>query len=123
MKSDLELLQGRWSQVSFEENGTKDAPDTHGSPRAVMTIAGCRFHVAVPGEETLIEGHFAMDGAHRPKHIDWIDSMGDDAGKVIPSIFELEKDSFRFAAADPDMARPKNFTGGHGITIRAFVRL
>lgn len=123
MKSDLELLQGCWSQVSFEENGITDTPDTHGSPNAVMTIAGCTFHVAVPGEETLIEGNFTMDGSHHPKHIDWIDSIGDDAGKVIPAIFELQKDSFKFAAADPDMARPKSFTGGQGITIRAFARV
>lgn len=123
MESDLGLFQGRWSQVAFEENGITGAPDTHGSPKAVMTIAGNTFHVAVPGEETLVEGSFTMDGLHHPKHIDWIDSIGDDAGKVIPAIYEFGNGSFRFAAADTDMARPGSFTGGQGITIRAFVRV
>ena len=123
MRSDLELLQGRWSQVAFEENGITDVPDAHGSPKAVMTIAGYTFHVAVPDEETLVEGSFAIDESHHPKHINWIDSIGDDAGKVIPAIYELGKDSFRFAAADPGMVRPDRFTGGQGITIRAFIRV
>lgn len=123
MESELRCFQGRWTQVAFEENGTTDAPDAHGSPNAVMTIAGQTFHVAVPGEEALIEGSFTMDGSTHPKRIDWIDSIGDDAGKLIPAIYEIEGDSFRFAAADPNMTRPEDFSGGPGITIRAFVRV
>lgn len=123
MEADLHLLQGRWMQVAFEDNGTTDAPDTHGSPKAVTTILGQRFHVAVPGEDALIEGSFTMDASAHPKRINWIDSIGDDAGKLIPAIYELAEDRFRFAAADPDMARPEDFSGGQGITIRAFVRL
>lgn len=123
MEADLHLLQGMWTQVLFEENGTTDAPDTHGSPKAVTTIAGQSFHVSVPGEDTLLEGGFTMDASVYPKRIDWIDSIGDDAGKLIPAIYELAEDSFRFAAADPGMARPEDFSGGRGITIRAFVRV
>jgi len=123
MKSDLLIFQGRWSQVAFEDNGTTDAPDTHGSPKAVMTISGQTFHVTVPGEEPLIEGTFTMDVSAHPKRIDWIDSIGDDAGKLIPAIYEFEENGFRFAAADPGMTRPEDFFGGQGITIRAFVRI
>lgn len=123
MKTDLGSLQGRWKQLAFEENGTPNAPDTHGSPKAIMTIAEQSFHVAVPGEEALITGSFTLDGSAHPKRIDWIDSIGDDAGKLIPAIYELEGDRFRFAAADPDMTRPEDFSGGQGITIRAFVRV
>ena len=123
MEADLRFLQGRWTQVAFEENGATDAPDAHGSPKAVTTIAGQTFHVAVPGEKALIEGSFTIDGSASPKRIDWIDSIGDDAGKLIPAIYELEGDSFRFAAADADMTRPEDFSGGQGITIRAFVRV
>lgn len=123
MGSDLDRLQGRWTQVAFEENGMADPPDSHGAPGAVMTVTGQRFHVAVPGGETLVEGRFTMDGSRRPGSIDWIDDMGGDAGKTIPAIYELGRDSFRFAAADPGMSRPEGFAGGQGITIRAFVRM
>ena len=123
MEPELERLQGQWIQIAFEENGIPDPADTHGAPGAVMTVTGRRFHVAVPGAEALVEGSFKLDPAHYPKHIDWIDSIGDDAGKTIPAIYELKGDSFKFAAADPGMSRPDGFAGGHGITIRAFVRL
>ena len=123
MQADQQALQGRWMQVAFEENGRSDTPDKHGSPKAVMTILDQTFHVAVPGESALIEGSFMMEGSAHPKRIDWFDRIGDDAGKLIPAIYEIEGDRFRFAAADPDMTRPKDFSGGHGITIRSFIRL
>lgn len=123
MSGDLERLQGQWRQIRFEENGRVDPPDSHGAAGAVMTISGQSFHVVVPGGKTLIEGCFALDDAANPKGIDWIDSMGEDAGKTLPAIYELADDRFQFAAADADMARPKGFDGGHGVTIRGFVRL
>lgn len=123
MESDLQFFQGSWTQVAFEENGATNTPDTHGSPEAVMTIAGQTFHVAIPGEEPLVKGSFTMDQTTHPKRIDWIDSIGDDAGKLIPAIYEFERNGFRFAASDPDMARPEDYSGGQGITIRAFVRV
>lgn len=123
MVSDLQLLQGHWRQVAFQDNGLVDAPDAHGAPDAVTTISGQSFHVAVPGEAPLIDGRFQLDETLHPRCIDWIDSIGEDAGKRIPAIYELGENSFRFAAADPGMARPKDFSGGQGITIRTFTRL
>ena len=123
MEPDLARLQGRWSQVAFEENAMTDAPDSHGADGAVMSVTGCRFHVAIPGQDPLIEGSFVMDASQDPGCIDWTDSIGDDAGKIIPAIYELKGDRFRFAAADPGMPRPEGFCGGQGITIRSFIRI
>ncbi|WP_288427299.1 TIGR03067 domain-containing protein [uncultured Agrobacterium sp.] len=123
MEADIKRLQGLWRQVRFEENGIVDPIDTHGSPDAVMTIAGETFHVAIPGSETLIEGKFNIDSSASPKCIDWIDSIGSDAGKKLPAIYTLGDDVFEFAAADAEMQRPQDFTGGSGITIRGFVRI
>lgn len=121
--TDFENLQGKWRQVRFEENGLIDPPDTHGAEGAVLTISGTGFHVAVPGGETLIEGNFVLHDLQSPKGIDWIDSMGEDAGKILPAVYRISPDSFEFAAADSGMARPVDFDGGRGITIRAFVRV
>ena len=123
MGNDLDSLQGKWTQIALEENGVVDSPDTHGADGAVMTISGWSFHVAAPNGKTLIEGRFALNAAANPKCIDWMDSVGEDAGKTLPAIYRLSDDQFEFAAADADMERPKGFHGGQGITIRGFVRL
>ncbi|THV21301.1 TIGR03067 domain-containing protein [Peteryoungia ipomoeae] len=120
--TDFDALQGRWRQVRFEENGVVDPPDTHGADGAIMTISGNRFHVAIPGGETLIEGAFVLDETTSPKAIDWIDSVGPDAGRPLPAIYTLSSDSFAFAAADADMQRPADFRGGPGVTLRGFSR-
>ncbi len=122
MNNDLDRLQGEWVQVSFEENALVDPPHSHGADGAVMTVTGQSFHVTIPEGETLVEGHFTLDEAAHPKRIDWIDSIGQDAGKTLPAIYELADDHFRFAAADAEMERPRTFDGGQGITIRGFVR-
>ncbi len=121
--TDIDRLQGRWSQVAFEENGITDAPDSHGAPMAVLTLSGHSFHVGIPGQDRLVQGSFAIDASRAPKRIEWVDAIGDDAGRIIPAVYHLDGDRFRFAAADPGMPRQKDFTGGPGITIRAFVRL
>jgi uncharacterized protein (TIGR03067 family) len=123
MASDLDLLQGKWRQVRFEENGLIDLPDSHGAPNAILTIMGTCFHVAVPGGETLVEGNFVLHPSTVPKGIDWRDTIGEDAGQTLPAIYTFSDDSFAFAAADPGMARPHDFASGAGITIRAFVRI
>jgi uncharacterized protein (TIGR03067 family) len=122
METDLQRFQGQWRQVRFEENGIVDPSDTHGAQDAVMTIVDQTFHVAIPGGDALIEGKFLIDGATSPKRIDWIDSIGSDAGKKLPAIYTLSDDAFEFAAADAGMERPQDFAGGSGITIRGFVR-
>lgn len=122
MNKDLQLLQGAWRQVKFEENGLVDPADTHSADGAILTVSGTTFHVAVPGGEALIEGIFDLDSAASPKRIDWIDSIGEDKGKRLPSIYALSVGTFEFAAADAGMDRPHDFAGGEGITVRGFVR-
>ncbi|NBN64480.1 TIGR03067 domain-containing protein [Pannonibacter tanglangensis] len=121
-RTDLETLQGRWLQVRFEENGLVDPPDSHGLPGAITTITGTRFHVAIPGGETILEGLFELDATTQPKSITWIDTIGEDAGKRLPAIYRLEPDSFVFVAADAGMNRPTEFTTRPGLTLRGFVR-
>ena len=121
--SDLRRLQGRWRQVRFEENGAIDPPDTHSAPGAILTIDGNRFHVGVPGRETILEGSFALDARTAPKSITWTDATGEDAGKSLPAIYALSDTHFTFVAADEDMARPEDFSGVQGLTLRALVRV
>lgn len=120
--TDRKILQGKWRQTRFNENGLADPFDSHGAAGAITTVSGHTFHVAVPGGETILEGRFEIDESRHPKEINWIDSIGEDAGKILPAIYTLSDGFFEFAAADAGMKRPVDFAGGEGITIRGFVR-
>lgn len=119
---DLVALQGTWKQIRFEENGVVEPPDVHGGTGALTTIDGDRFAVHAIDGELLLEGRFILDSATVPRSITWIDSIGDDAGKRLPAIYELHGDSFVFIAADEGMPRPLTFVTEPGLTLRGFVR-
>lgn len=121
-KADMQRLQGSWLPRRFEENGVENPPDSHSAPGAVLTIMGHEFHVAVPGRPTILEGIFTLDATTLPKCITWIDSIGEDAGKALPAIYDLTTDGFIFVAADEGMPRPTAFSTGPGLTLRSFVR-
>ncbi|WP_198647146.1 TIGR03067 domain-containing protein [Pannonibacter carbonis] len=123
LTADLDKLQGQWRQVRFEENGVVNPPDTHGAPEAITTITGTRFHVGIPDGATLLEGSFTLDPLATPKAITWVDSIGEDAGKSLPAIYDLTDTRFVFVAADEGMDRPTAFKSGPGLTLRGFVRL
>jgi uncharacterized protein (TIGR03067 family) len=120
MLPDLAALQGSWLQVGFEENGIVNPPDIHGAPDAVTTFHQNHFAVRTADGTTLLEGTFTLDEA--AKTVDWTDTMGADAGKVLPAIYKLESDRFVFIAAEPGTPRPGEFRTGPGQTMRSFVR-
>jgi uncharacterized protein (TIGR03067 family) len=119
---DLELLQGTWTQTRFEENGVIDPPDVHGGNGAITTIDGDTFAVHLPDGELLLAGRFILDPNTMPRSITWIDSMGDDAGKLLPASYVLEGDSFVFIAGNEGSPRPVEFVTSPGLTLRGFVR-
>jgi len=119
---DLKHLQGTWTQTRFEENGIVDPPDAHGGRGTITTIDGNTFAVHHPNGELLLAGRFILDPNTTPRSITWIDSMGDDAGKLLPASYVLEGDSFVFIAADEGVARPIEFVTSPGLTLRGFVR-
>ncbi len=63
---------------------------------------------------------FTLDASTDPKSINWIDSMGDDAGKTLPAIYMLEGDRFVFVAGNEGEPRPTVFETVPGQTLRAF---
>jgi uncharacterized protein (TIGR03067 family) len=120
--NDLHHLQGTWTQTRFEENGVINPPDIHGGQGAITTIVGNTFAVHLPDGELLLAGRFILDPSTTPRSITWIDSIGDDAGKLLPASYVLEGDSFVFIAADEGMAQPVEFVTSPGLTLRGFVR-
>ena len=118
---DIAGLQGVWEQIGLEVDGVTDPPDSFGTD-LLTTIAGDRFTVRAPDGTIVLAGSFTLDATTRPKSITWCDSMGDDLGKHLPAIYELEGDRFLFIAGREDKPRPQVFKTSAGQTMRAFRR-
>ena len=119
---DFQALQGAWEQTSLEDSGVLNPVDAHSAPGAITTITDDRFEVKTVNGEVLLAGRFFLDSTTVPKSITWVDSIGEDANKLLPASYRLEGDEFVFIAADESMPRPVSFSTGPGQTMRTFVR-
>ena len=119
---DVQALQGKWEQTSLEDSGVLDPVDAHSAPGAITTINGDHFEVKTVSDEVLLAGRFFLDSTAVPKRMTWVDTIGEDAGKLLPASYRLEGDVFVFIAADEGMPRPTVFSTGPGQTMRTFVR-
>jgi uncharacterized protein (TIGR03067 family) len=122
--TDLERLQGRWRQIASSVDGAGEqaafAGDEFGG--ALVTVfAGHTFHVLDAAGVTFLAGQFVLDEAAHA--VDWIDSIGADAGTVLPARYELTETTFAFAAADAGAARPVHVAPAAGVTLRRLVRV
>lgn len=119
---EIEMLQGAWQQVALEADGIVNPPDEHTVPGALCYFSATTFTVRTPDGTVLIEGDFEIDPSTHPKRITWIDSMGADAGKRLPSIYAIERNHFTFVAADEGQPWPTAFKTVPGLTMRSFIR-
>lgn len=123
-RADFDELQGVWSQTYLEADGIIEPPDDeHTAPGAVCIFEGNEFRVVTPDNTLLLKGTFELDATTTPKAITWVDSIGEDAGKALPAIYELTDKTFRFIAADEGEPRPTHFKTVAGLTMREFVRV
>jgi uncharacterized protein (TIGR03067 family) len=119
---ELRKLQGTWRQVAYERGGVKSPIDEEAGWSPRVTFTGDAFVVTLADGSVPIRGTFHLDPTRSPKTVDWMDSIGEDAGKVIPAIYELEGDRFTFCAASPGLPRPTEFRTGPGQVLRVDVR-
>ena len=120
--ADLAMLQGTWEQISMQEDGVFQPPDTLGAPGVKTNITGDRFSVTTAEGHDLLAETFELDASTEPKSITWIDSIGADAGKRLPASYILDGDRFMFIAADEGAPRPTEFRTKPGLTMRSFAR-
>ena len=118
---EMAKMQGRWRQVEHEANGIKNPADEYVG--GVTTFSGNCFTVHNVDGSVMLKGTFSLDASVSPKAIDWIDSIGPDAGKVLPASYRLKGDTFIFIAGDEGARRPTEFVTKIGETMRSFVRL
>jgi uncharacterized protein (TIGR03067 family) len=120
---DLALLQGIWEQVGVEADGVPNPLDEHSASGTLTIFDGNAFSVVNGEGETLLRGTFSLDASTIPRQATWVDTMGPDAGKQLPGIYNLAGDNFVFVAAgDERVAKPTDFRTETGQTMRRFVR-
>jgi len=121
--SDFDRLQGRWRQVASSIDGAPETAAPIGDEFAgalTAVFAADTFRVLDPDGATVLEGRFLLEEAARA--IDWIDSVGPDAGNRLPALYELGATTLAFAVADSGMPRPTHVRAAPGITFRRCVR-
>jgi len=121
-RRDLEMLQGRWEQVALEIDGVVQPADDLSPPGAITSFTGDRFAVHAVDGALLLEGRLVLEASTDPKHVDWIDAIGADAGRRLPAIYRLDGNHFVFVAADTGAPRPAAFNTGSGQVMRTFIR-
>lgn len=122
MELEFAKFLGRWRQIESNSNCVVNPVEEYGENLEVE-FSGDSFIVFNAKGERVIEGVFCIDLSAIPKRIDWLDTLGSDAGKILPSIYEICDDHLIFSAADADMNRPQSYEPQMGHTIRRFVKI
>ena len=82
--SDFDALQGSWEQVAFEIDGSGTPQNVYDAASVLTIIAENRFVVRSAEGRLLLEGEFCLNSDPTPKTLNFLDSIGPDAGKTLP---------------------------------------
>src|SRR6266542_3394396 len=93
------------------------------SPSRFFSRPGFFPVVTLADGSTPIRGTYRLDPTKSPKTVDWLDSVGEDAGKTIPAIYSLNGDRFTFCAAYTGQERPTQFRTKLGGVLRVSQRV
>jgi uncharacterized protein (TIGR03067 family) len=111
IKKEMAKLEGEWSMVSGEIDGTampkeylKDAKRVAKDGETTVTIAG----------RTFMKAKFTVDPTKKPKAIDYVFTEGPNKDMKSLGIYEIDGDTVKFCFAKPGKDRPADFTTKEG---------
>lgn len=108
IKNDHKLIEGTWKIVALEINGNKsDVADA--SKFTVVNGADGAWSLRSEGNE-IIKGTSTIDPTQKPKTIDFMPTSGQDQGKSMLGIYELEKNTRKLCFAPAGQNRPTEFS-------------
>jgi uncharacterized protein (TIGR03067 family) len=116
-KEELDKLQGTWVRVSAEVDGKKVPADE--AKKETLVIKGDDYTATVEGKPR--KGTLKVDPTRSPKQLDLIPAEGPNKGKVLPGIYELDGDTFRYCIATKGDDRPTEFSSKPGSGHRVYV--
>lgn len=108
--NDLELMAGKW-EVERVEAGGKEI-ETDAAKDLVITIYGDRYELII--KNGMDGGTLKLDESQSPKAMDATDTEGEDVGKVIKAIYEIEGDTMRICYAWKGGDRPTEMATAEG---------
>jgi uncharacterized protein (TIGR03067 family) len=103
----LKKFDGAWKAVSAKVNGEEEPAEE--LKKVHVAIEGGQYTVKL--EDTVIDkGNFTVDPATKPKQMDVKSVEGQNQGKTLLAIYELEGDDLKICLVDSDKDRPADFT-------------
>lgn len=102
---DLKRLQGVWEITGGELNGSTIS--SFDLPSLVVAITDQSYRVDRDG--AIDTGTFTIDPAKQPKQMDIRPKTGDDEGRTLLAIYEVDGDSLRICYASESAGRPSAF--------------
>ncbi len=121
-KKDLELFQGAWRTVLYQQDGLKQPDDQIKDLR--LFVAGNKRTVRIRGQ-ILSLSTFKVDATKSPR---WIDLIAEDRGMkgiIFPGIYEINKGTQRICYTFRGNERPKEFVADEdsGRVLQVFQRI
>jgi len=105
-KKELEKLSGTFKIKQFEREGKAFSKDEIGKMKVVQKGAEWTFHL---GDDST-QGKDVPYPDKKPKEIDSVYLNGPANGKTVKGIYKVDGDTVTYCWAEPDKARPKDFT-------------
>jgi len=102
---DFKSMEGKWKVDSAEVNGKiVDAPELKDIQ---ITISGDRYEALI--KDHIDRGSLKLDETQKPRTMDATKTEGDEVGKMIKAIYEINGDTMRVCYAMTGDARPTEF--------------
>ena len=122
IKKDRKQYEGTWRVVSLEINGNKSTEED-ANKITVANKADGVWILEVDGKK-ITEGTSELDPTRKPKTIDFMETEGDNKGRIVLGIYELGDDTRKLCYAQPGKDRPAEFSApaGSGHTLVVFKR-
>ena len=122
IKKDRKQYEGTWRVVSLEINGNKSTEED-ANKITVANKADGVWILEVDGKK-ITEGTSELDPTRKPKTIDFMETEGDNKGRIVLGIYELEDNTRKLCYAQPGKDRPAEFAApaGSGHTLVVFKR-
>lgn len=120
MNKDLEDLQGTWTIVALEVDGSRMPAAALGG--AQIVVAGNTFATTSMG--AIHRGELTVDAAQQPRHLDLRFTAGPEAGNTNFGIYEVDGDSWQLCLDTTGRGRPKAFATrpGSGLALEQLRR-
>jgi uncharacterized protein (TIGR03067 family) len=101
-------LQGKWKLVKVERNGRGEAITNKSDEFFELTVSGDKMTLQL--KDAKEEATYKADLTKKPKTIDITPTTGEDKGKAILGIYDLDGNKWKLCVAEADVKeRPTEF--------------